>query len=239
MLPLNPMLYSDALCIAPVFEQHLQHSFESPDNIPDLLCHTTYPPLPATTTRHVPPSQPAKTIIPAPPAQSITTTRPVPQSQPAKTPATSTRLAITRHTTPPQLPTTTAKQTKYKRLQVRHKFARDGTPFVQGKKDPLSNMWHGDMVWQDLIFHSSEHFAVNSFQETTLAPISQKDNTLRYPANGFEGRTSPTVNIHHNNRGHWVCSFLFENDDSLYLLDSNLGRNVEKCLTDSLKNQLS
>ena len=82
-------------------------------------------------------------------------------------------------------------------------------------------------------------FAVSGFKETTLVPILEKDNTWRYPANGFEGRISPTVNIYHNNVNHWVYSFQFENDYSLYVLDSNLGRIVEKCLKDSLKIQLS
>ena len=83
------------------------------------------------------------------------------------------------------------------------------------------------------------NFSVNGFQETVLMPILQKDNSWFSPSNGFQPRESPSVNIHHNSNNHWVCSFQFENDDCVYLLDSSLGINVERNLADSLKIQLA
>ena len=81
-------------------------------------------------------------------------------------------------------------------------------------------------------------FAVNGFQETTLAPVLRKDGTWHIPENGFEAKQAPSVNIHYNSEKHWVTSFQFENGD-IYLLDSNLGMKPEACLNDSLKVQLA
>ena len=81
------------------------------------------------------------------------------------------------------------------------------------------------------------NFSVNGFQETVLVPILQKDNSWFSPSNWFQPRESPSLNIHHNSNNHWVCSFQFETDDCVYLLDSSI--NVERNLTDSFKIQLA
>ena len=47
-VPGMPMLYSDELCITVLSEPSLKHEPDSSDRIPDLLCHTTFPLLPAT-----------------------------------------------------------------------------------------------------------------------------------------------------------------------------------------------
>ena len=42
----KPMLYSDAVCIAVMHKLPVQHCVEEPCKVPDMLCHTTFPPLP-------------------------------------------------------------------------------------------------------------------------------------------------------------------------------------------------
>ena len=81
-------------------------------------------------------------------------------------------------------------------------------------------------------------FDVSGFQETTLAPVLNKDAMWHIPDNGFESKKSPSVNIYYNSEKDWVTSFHYENGD-IYLLDSNLGRQSKACISDSLKIQLA
>ena len=45
-------------------------------------------------------------------------------------------------------------------LRYDYKFASDGMQYVQGKNDPLSNMWPTELHWDKYIFSSSEHIYV-------------------------------------------------------------------------------
>ena len=40
-------------------------------------------------------------------------------------------------------------------------------------------------------------FSVSGFQETPLVPILQNKGSWLIPEDGFESRTTPTVNIYH------------------------------------------
>ena len=75
--PDKPMLYSDAVCIMNDIPSK-QNLPEIAADLPDLLCHTTFPPLPTASPR------PASTPSPRP---ASTTPRPVPipSSRPAPT----------------------------------------------------------------------------------------------------------------------------------------------------------
>ena len=69
-------------------------------------------------------------------------------------------------------------------------------------------------------------YSVNGFQDSLLAPVFQKGR-WHIPANGFSSKKSPSVNIHYNSQKHWVTSFQHEDGD-IYLLDSDLGKNIHK-----------
>ena len=72
------MLYSDALCISANDKPPTQHLPDTTADVPDLLCQTTFPPLPSTlvpTPRPAPPPTPRPVPPPAPrpaPAQDLT-----------------------------------------------------------------------------------------------------------------------------------------------------------------------
>ena len=52
------------------------------------------------------------------------------------------------------------KENEYSKYNVKYNFASDGTLYVQGKDDPLSNMWPVKLKWKKHIFLSSEHIYV-------------------------------------------------------------------------------
>ena len=61
---------------------------------------------------------------------------------------------------------------------------------------------------------------------------------MEYPTEGFNSQKSPSTNIHYNSQKHWVTTFQYENGN-IYLLKSDLGKNIDLCLNDSLKIQLA
>ena len=48
-------------------------------------------------------------------------------------------------------------ENSYSKSSLQHKFSNNGTHFVQGKYDSLSNIWPVQMTWENKIFLSSEH----------------------------------------------------------------------------------
>ena len=64
------------------------------------------------------------------------------------------------------------------------------------------------------------------------------DGMWYIPTKGFNSQRSPSTNIHYNSQKHWVTTIQYENGD-IYLLDSDLGKNMDLCLNDSLKIQLA
>ena len=81
-------------------------------------------------------------------------------------------------------------------------------------------------------------YSVQGFQDTLLAPVLKKNGMWHIPTEGFNSQRSPSTNIHYNSQKHWVTTIQYENGD-IYLLDSDLGKNMDLCLNDSLKIQLA
>ena len=146
-ISIKPMLYSDAVYIAMVctnFQQSVPH-LESPEQTPDLLCNVTFPPLP--------------TPRPAASAPRPATSTPRPATSAPRHAA-----SAPRHAASAPRPTASAprlcKENKYCNSNLRYKFSSNGTHYVQGKNDPLSNMWPVELCWGKYTFASSEHIYV-------------------------------------------------------------------------------
>lgn len=97
----------------------------------------------------------------------------------------------------------------------------------------LGNKWLSDLH-MTVVNKLLNKCGVNGLQETTLAPT--QDGTCIVPCR-FQPQPPPSVNIHHNGRNHWVTSFEDENND-IFLLDSDLPHITKNALTDSLILQL-
>ena len=72
----------------------------------------------------------------------------------------------------------------------------------------------------------STNFSVNGFQDTLLAPTLNAEGTWNLTSNVFKGQKSLSINIHHTGQD-WCVSFQYETDDSVYVLDSNLGKKAK------------
>ena len=48
-------------------------------------------------------------------------------------------------------------------------------------------------------------------------------------------KLSPIVNIHQTGQRRWVTSFQYEGDEDVCLIDSDIGKKADSCMTDSLK----
>ena len=81
-------------------------------------------------------------------------------------------------------------------------------------------------------------YSVNGFQGTLLAPVLKKNGMWHIPAEGFNSQRSPSTNIHYNSQKHWATTIQYKNGD-IYLLNSDLGKNMDLFLDDSLKIQLA
>ena len=53
------------------------------------------------------------------------------------------------------------KEKEYSKYELRHKFTSNGTRYVQGKCDPLSNMWPVQLDWNNHTFSSSDMVVMN------------------------------------------------------------------------------
>ena len=123
---------------------------------------------------------------------------PSPRSAPPPAPARSTPPTPPTSSTPPPPPpkstrTTSsyrAKEAKYQHSQVRSKFAEDGTCFVQGKEDPLSNMWPVEIVWQNIKFQSSSHVYVFEMLKWHKKLTSSYLHMFLMCQNGFQQNAS-------------------------------------------------
>ena len=83
----------------------------------------------------------------------------------------------------------------------------------------------------------SANFSVNGHQETILAQYCNKTNHGFTPLMVFKPREYPSVNYTIIIVIIWFALSILKMVIVVYLLDSSLGNNVEKCLTDSLKIQ--
>ena len=167
------MLYSDVVCIAVMHEPSVQHCVKEPCEVPDMLCHTAFPPLPVS---------PRPVPVPAPRPAPAPTPRPAPAPAPRQAPAHAPWPASVAAPRPAPAPTprpasasssgpngeytlhspcgNQGKEKDYSKHDLRYKVASDGMQYVQDKDDPLSNMWPVELHWDKYIFSSSEHIYV-------------------------------------------------------------------------------
>ena len=127
----KPMLYSGVVCIAV-----MHHT----------TCHTTFPPLTisprpvlAPVPRPAPASTPRPAVAPTPRPASAPALRPAPAPtpRPASVPSSGPNGEYTLHSPCGHL----CKEKDYSKHALRYKFVSDGTQYVQGKNDPLLNIW--------------------------------------------------------------------------------------------------
>ena len=109
-------------------------------------CCVTFPPLPVSP-RPVPAPAPRPAPEPAPRPASV------PAPRPASAPSSGPNGEHTLHSPCGHW----VKEKDYSKHDLRYKFASDGMWYVQGKNDPLSNMWPVGLHWDKYIFSSSEH----------------------------------------------------------------------------------
>ena len=147
----DSVLYSTVLSTAVISKSPADDQQTSIVEVPDVSCQSTFPPLTSSTPTSTRPASTRPAPTPATPRPTPTSTRPAP------TPATP-RLApaSTRPTPSPAW----GKENVYSKSNLKYKFSSDGTHYVQGKDDPLSNMWPVELSWDKHTFSSSEHVYV-------------------------------------------------------------------------------
>ena len=119
------------------------------DPVSDSVLYST---VPSTAVISKPPADDQQTsIVEVPDVSCQSTFPPLTSSTP-----TSTRPASTRPTPSPAW----GKENVYSKSNLKYKFSSDGTHYVQGKDDPLSNMWPVELSWDKHTFSSSEHVYV-------------------------------------------------------------------------------